>query len=51
MLSDDVLYSTIREQGDALRARKFSSVELTESYLARLESLGPKLNAVVTVTR
>lgn len=51
MLNEDVLYSTLRELGEALRARKFSAVDLAESYLARLERLGPRLNAVVTVTR
>jgi aspartyl-tRNA(Asn)/glutamyl-tRNA(Gln) amidotransferase subunit A len=34
-----------------MRARKISPVELTESYLARSESLGPKLNAYATITR
>jgi aspartyl-tRNA(Asn)/glutamyl-tRNA(Gln) amidotransferase subunit A len=37
--------------GDALRKRQVSPVELTEAYLGRLETIGPKLNAVVTVTR
>lgn len=34
-----------------IRTRRISVVELTESYLARLETIGPKLGAVVTVTR
>jgi Asp-tRNA(Asn)/Glu-tRNA(Gln) amidotransferase A subunit family amidase len=50
MLNDDTLYSTVRELGESLRARKFTSVELTEAYLYRLGRLGPNLNAVVTVT-
>lgn len=51
MLGEDVLYLSVRELGDQMRARKISPVELTESYLARSESLGPKLNAYATITR
>jgi aspartyl-tRNA(Asn)/glutamyl-tRNA(Gln) amidotransferase subunit A len=51
MLSDDILYLSVRELGTQLKARKISAVELTESYLARLEKLGPKLGAVATITR
>jgi len=50
MLSDDVLYLTVQELGAQIHARKISPVELTESYLARLEKLGPKLGAVATLT-
>lgn len=51
MLGEDVLYQTIRELGDQIRLQKISPVELTESYLARSEQLGPKLNAYATITR
>jgi aspartyl-tRNA(Asn)/glutamyl-tRNA(Gln) amidotransferase subunit A len=51
MLKEDVLFASAREQGSLLRARKIGAVELTESYLERLETLGPRLAAVVTVTR
>lgn len=51
MLGEDVLYLSVRELGDEIRARKISPVELTESHLARSESLGPKLNAYATITR
>jgi len=51
MLGEDVLYLSVRELGEQIRARKISPVELTESYLARSESVGPKLNAYVTITR
>jgi aspartyl-tRNA(Asn)/glutamyl-tRNA(Gln) amidotransferase subunit A len=44
-------YATIDELGAALRAEEVSSLELTRFYLDRLEKLGPKLNAVVTLTR
>jgi aspartyl-tRNA(Asn)/glutamyl-tRNA(Gln) amidotransferase subunit A len=51
LLSEDILYLSIRELGERLRTRKLSPVELTESYLERSEKLGPKLNAYATVTR
>lgn len=44
-------YATVEELGAALRAKQVSSLELTRFYLDRLERLGPKLNAVVTITR
>jgi aspartyl-tRNA(Asn)/glutamyl-tRNA(Gln) amidotransferase subunit A len=51
MLSEDILYSSITELGASLRARRISPVELTESYLERLERLGPGLGAVAEVMR
>ena len=51
MISDDVLYLTVRELGNRIRTRKLSPVELTEAYLARSEKLGPRLNAYATLTR
>ena len=50
MLSEDVLFSTVVELGRGLRARNFTSVALTEACLERLNRIGPKLNAVVTIT-
>ncbi|HEX2715137.1 MAG TPA: amidase, partial [Candidatus Acidoferrales bacterium] len=49
MLSEDVLYLSVRELSEQVRLGKISPVELTESYLARLEKLGPKLGAVATL--
>jgi aspartyl-tRNA(Asn)/glutamyl-tRNA(Gln) amidotransferase subunit A len=40
---------TILEAAEALRARKVSSVELTEAALAQTERLQPRLNAMQTV--
>jgi aspartyl-tRNA(Asn)/glutamyl-tRNA(Gln) amidotransferase subunit A len=51
MIGDDVHFASIREIGALLRARRISAVELAEACLARLETIGPKLGAVVTVTR
>src|SRR5712692_10469576 len=50
MLSDDILYLSVHELGAQVRAQKISPVELTESYLARLEKFGAKLGAVATLT-
>jgi len=41
---------TLAELFEGLRARRFSSVELTRHFLARIERLGPGLNAFITVT-
>src|SRR6185295_8119301 len=51
VLGDDVVFASVREQGALLRARKIGAMELTEAYLQRLEATGPRLAAVVTVTR
>lgn len=51
MLSEDVLYLSVSELGRRIRRGELSPVELTESYLAHLEKLGPKLGAAITVTR
>ncbi len=51
MVSEGVLFSSVRSLGEAIRTRKLSPVDLTEAYLTRLETIGPKLGAVVTVTR
>ncbi|MBI3408811.1 MAG: amidase [Planctomycetes bacterium] len=50
-IREDVLFSSVRELGTRLRQRKISPIALTEAYLERLQKLGPRLNAVVTVTR
>ncbi len=44
-------FSTLAELGRALRAKEFSSVELTKFYLNRLDQFGTALGAVVTVTK
>jgi aspartyl-tRNA(Asn)/glutamyl-tRNA(Gln) amidotransferase subunit A len=41
---------TLAELNEGLRARRFSSVEITRHFLARIERLNPALNAVITVT-
>jgi aspartyl-tRNA(Asn)/glutamyl-tRNA(Gln) amidotransferase subunit A len=41
---------TIHEAARLLREKKFSSVELTEQYLQRIEAVEPKVQALVTRT-
>ena len=45
------IFLSIRELGDLIRSRQVSPVELAMTFLDRLEALGPRYNAVVTVTR
>ena len=50
-MSEDTLYSSVRELSTQILGRRLSPVALAEAYLDRLEKSGPKLGAVVTVTR
>jgi aspartyl-tRNA(Asn)/glutamyl-tRNA(Gln) amidotransferase subunit A len=51
MLSEDILYLTVQELGQRIKAGKLSPVELTEAYLKRSEKFGPRLNAYACLTR
>jgi aspartyl-tRNA(Asn)/glutamyl-tRNA(Gln) amidotransferase subunit A len=51
MIGEEILFAPIREIGAHLRAKRVSAVDLAEWSLRRLDSIGPKLGAVVTVTR
>ena len=46
----DLTRLTIAEARDGLADKKFSALELTDSYLATIETANPRLNAYVTVT-
>jgi aspartyl-tRNA(Asn)/glutamyl-tRNA(Gln) amidotransferase subunit A len=50
-ITEDTLYASVRELGAQIRAKRLSPVALTEVYLERIDKLGDKLGAVVTVTR
>src|SRR6516162_698810 len=50
-ITEDDLYAPVRQLATALRKQEISPVALTEAYLDRLEKLGARLGAVVTVTR
>ena len=41
---------SIKQLSEGLRAKKFSSRELTAHFLKRIETLDPKLNSFITVT-
>ncbi len=47
----DLTWRTLPELGRLLRRRELSAVELAEHFLDRLERIGPRYNAVVTVLR
>ena len=50
-MSDDVVFQSIRRLAAGVRSGALSPVALTEAFLRRLETIGPRYNAVVTVTR
>ncbi len=43
-------HQTLAELAAGLKARRFSSVELTRHFLSRIERFNPALNALITVT-
>jgi aspartyl-tRNA(Asn)/glutamyl-tRNA(Gln) amidotransferase subunit A len=45
-MADDLFFSTIPELNAMLTSKKISAVELTKEFTGRLESLGPKYNAL-----
>jgi aspartyl-tRNA(Asn)/glutamyl-tRNA(Gln) amidotransferase subunit A len=49
-LTDDVLYLPVTELSRRIRQRQLSPVQLTEAYLERSRSIGPRLNAYATLT-
>jgi aspartyl-tRNA(Asn)/glutamyl-tRNA(Gln) amidotransferase subunit A len=51
VIAEDVVFRPVRQLAEAVRARRLSPVALAETFLDRLERLGPRYNAVVTVTR
>jgi aspartyl-tRNA(Asn)/glutamyl-tRNA(Gln) amidotransferase subunit A len=50
MLKESVLYASVGELAKQIESKQLSPVELTESYLARSEKLGPRLNAYARLT-
>jgi aspartyl-tRNA(Asn)/glutamyl-tRNA(Gln) amidotransferase subunit A len=51
MIPVETLYAPVTELAAQIRTRRLSPVELTESYLQRLETTGKRLNAVAFVMR
>jgi len=50
-MAEQVVFASVRRLGELIRERRLSPVTLAETFLERLERLGPRYNAVVTVTR
>src|SRR5215467_10897981 len=50
-ITEETFFSSISELGRLIRSRQITSEALTKGYLDRLEKFGPKLGAVVTITR
>ena len=50
-MTEDIVFLPIRELASLIRTRQISPVEVAEAFLHRLDTLGPRYNAVVTVTR
>jgi len=46
----DVVFRPLRELGELVRTRQVSPLDLTETFLDRLQAIGPRYNAVVTLT-
>lgn len=44
-----MIYSNLKQLSDLLAQKKISSVELTQTYLARIKTLNPVYNAFITV--
>src|SRR5262249_41874980 len=51
MAVSDLLYTPVRDLAAQLKSKKLTSVQLTQTCLDRLDTLGPKLNAVVTLMK
>ncbi len=49
-IGDDVLFLPVTELAARIQSRRLSPVALTETYLARIERLAPRLNAFARVT-
>jgi amidase len=47
---EDLIYASAKELARAIRTKEVSSVEVVKAYLARIEAVNPKLNAVVQLT-
>ena len=49
-MPDELLFKPIRELAGMVQGGQVSPVEVTESFLSRLDELGPSYNSVVTLT-
>lgn len=51
IMAGSFVFKPIRELSELVRTGQASPMELTEAFLGRLEDMGPRYNAVVTITR
>lgn len=49
--ADDIAFATIFQLASGLRSGKFTAIRLTEYFLNRLETFGPKLNCIASLTK
>ena len=49
MNASEVVYTPVRQLAELVRERKVSPTTLAEVFLERLERIGPRYNAVVTL--
>ncbi len=47
---EDIAFMSVREQGELLRSKKITSIELTHVYLKRMKKYGEALLCLVTLT-
>jgi amidase len=48
-LSPELYYSSVRALASAIRSREVSSVEVVQAFLDRIETVNPKINAIVAL--
>lgn len=48
---DELVYSSLCDMAESIRARKISPVELLDAHLARIDRLNPVLNAFIHIDR
>jgi len=48
-MDDSIFFATITELAARLAKKEFSSKELTKAFLKRLESVGPRFNALAAL--
>lgn len=49
-MTNEIHYLTVAQAAALIKKRKLSPVELTQTYLERIETFDPQLNAFITVT-
>ena len=50
-MAKEHVFLPVRQLGQLVRDKQVSPVELAETFIDRLATLGPEYNAVVTITR